>query len=367
MIAKRLARRGKAAIVSALVSLVAIELLSCVAADYLEPGLRDPEYGRKLSLLQAQVSEAPDRPLLLLLGTSRTAYGLRPDAIFDSKLSDPPLIYNFGILGGGPVFELLCFRRLLAANIHPRWVVVEVHPALLKSTPSLMGAHVPPMERCDARDLVALDDYLDDLPAVWGAWLHYRAAACYRFRGELVRRLAPHWLPEPAQPDYSGLDKTAPSGWTPGPWPRPDPAIRQVRANMVKGVYAAGYQDFEISDRPDRALREILETCRREHIGAALLLMPEAEELRDASATLAQAEIRRYLAELGNQYGAAVCDASRWCDDADFSDGQHLLAEAATRLSSRLGSQMLGTWIASSSRRNGVPTVATGRPSGVKR
>ncbi|HVA47599.1 MAG TPA: hypothetical protein VNH11_14615 [Pirellulales bacterium] len=334
------------------------------AADFIEPGLREPEYGRKLALLKTQLRQLPQRPLLLLLGSSRTAYGVRPDRLFDAATAETPLVYNFGILGGGPLYELLYFQRLLAAGIRPRWVVIEVHPALLKTAPELMGAHIPPIERCDARDLWLLRDYLDAPLASGRDWLGYRAAACYRLRGELLRRVMPHWLPAPAVSDTSALDQTTPSGWVPGAWPRPDAAMRQARAKLVRQIYAPGYRDFEVSDRPNRALRQILALCRQEGIVAALLLMPEAEELRDAEVTLAQQRISRYLWELGREYDAQVFDASHWCNDADFADGQHLLADAAERLSVKLGQDALRGWLASSDSRPAAPSTVPGLAAG---
>lgn len=351
MTLKRLSRRAATTLLSALLGFAALQWLVGAAADFIEPGLREPEYGRKLALLQAQVRQNSDRPLLLLLGSSRTAYGIRPDALLEAPSTDTPLVYNFGILGGGPLYELLYFRRLLDAGIRPQWLLVEVHPALLKSTPELLAAHLPPLERCDARDLRRLHGYLDSPLSTWREWLCYRAAACYRFRGELVRRMAPGWLSGPTQPDLSALDKTTPLGWVPGPWPQPEEPLRQARADLVRRFYSPAYNDFAVSDRPDRALREILALCRQEQIAAALLLMPESEELRDDGVTRAQEKIGRYLSQLGREYRVAVFDASHWCENADFADGQHLLASAATRLSARLGERVLGDWLASPSSR----------------
>ena len=365
---KRLAHRGMTTLATALLGFVALELLGNAAADFIDPGLREPEYGRKLSLLKTQIRQSPHRPLLLLLGSSRTAYGLCPEFLFGAESPNSPLVYNFGILGGGPVYELLYFRRLLDAGIRPEWVVVEVHPALLKSAPELMAAHLPPLGRCDLRDLCLLHNYLDNPRSTWCQWLRYRAAACYRFRGELMRRVAPQWLPDPVQPDTAALDKTTPSGWVPGPWPRPEDVVRQARANLVRHFYSPGYQDFAVSERPDRALREVLALCRQEKIDAALLLMPESEELRDSAVTAAQHTIGRYLAELGREHGADLFDASHWCKDAEFADGQHLLADAATRLSATLGKRVLGDWVASRSRQPlDVPAVAGGRRPAIRR
>ena len=345
-------------IVCSLAAYAALQIAVNVTADVVYPALREPEYGRKLALLKRQLNQDPDRPLLLLLGSSRTAYGIRPESLFGVE-ADAPRVYNFGILGGGPVFELMYFERLLAEGVTPRWVVVEVHPAMLKMAPELIAAQIPPIERCDGRDLRLLKDYLID-PAAWQNWLHYRSAACYQFRAELVRRVAPGWLPPPTVPDTNSLDKTTSCGWVPGPWPKPDEALRTLRCNLVRQAYAPAYRQFEVSDHSNRALRQILNRCRDKGIATALLLMPEADELRDAEVVAADEKIAEYLSELGREFNARMIDVSHWCEGADFADGQHLLAAAAERLSQRLGQTVFRDWLEAPNGATPVASVAAG-------
>ncbi|HVX10719.1 MAG TPA: DUF1574 family protein [Pirellulales bacterium] len=373
---RRFKRRGMLSLAWGLVGIALLEALVNFTVDRIEPALREPEYGRKLAFLRDQVRQAPDRPLMLLLGSSRTAYGLRSDTVFADQAADAPLVYNFGILGGGPVYELVYLHRLLDAGIRPRWVVIEVHPGLLNEAPELAAGHIPAIERCDARDLCVLNEYLENPLATWQHWLRYRAAACYELRSEFIRRYAASWAPARTGLDLVNLnlmrlDLTTPLGWVPLSWPRPDEALRKQRAEMCRQAYAPGYRDFEVSARTDRALREMLSICRSEGISAALLLMPEAEETRDGDVIRAQEKLGHYLAGLKNEYGVPVFDASHWCDDTDFGDGQHLLAEAAAGLSSRLGDEALGTWIASSSPgradRFGTAAIAARRQAEAKR
>ncbi|HWB11513.1 MAG TPA: hypothetical protein VG826_19945 [Pirellulales bacterium] len=343
---------------SAVIAFAAANLSIWFVADCLDPGLREPQYGRKLAALKTQLGALAGRPLVLLLGTSRAAYGVRPDALGQAESPDSPLIFNFGILGGGPVYELLHFRRLLEEGIRPQAVIIEIHPALLNLPPEFLLVQTPPVEYCNAHDLELLSGCFGSQPSTWQEWLCCRAEACYRFRCEMMRRLAPRWLPDQT-PNIYAVEKTTPSGWLPGPWPRPQDAVRQANAKVVRQVYAPCYRDFEISARPDRALREILALCRQKNIVAALLLMPEAEELRDEAVVAAQPEVERYVGELAREYGAEVFDASRWCDNSDFFDGQHLLPDGAVRLSERLGRRVLDNWIASHVQpRRSVPLIA---------
>lgn len=336
--------RAASTLACALCGFVLIQALTSAVVDSIVPDLRDSEYSRKIAYLQARRRESPGRPLLIFLGSSRTAYGVAADEALTDR--DAPLAYNFGILAGGPIYEMLYFHRLLAEGIRPQWLVLEIHPGFLHVAANLMLAHRPAIERRDFSDMCAIHGYVDHPWRDWLAWLRYRAAFSFQLRAELMRRIAPHWASAPATPDWTALDKTTPSGWVPAPGPRPDAALRKQRAQWGCEAFGASYRDFEVSDRTNRALRDILETCRRERIEVSLLLMPESAEMRDASATLAQREVRRYLAALSDEYGAPIIDATDWCASEDFADGQHLLPEAGPRLARRLGREVLADWIA---------------------
>jgi len=253
----------------------------------------------------------------------------------------------------------LHFRRVLEAGIRPQAVVIEVHPALLKLPPQFAVLQVPPVEYCNAHDMDLLADYLGDKRPSWREWALCRAEACYRFRCELMRRAAPRWAYD-QRPNIYAVDKTTSLGWVPGPWLQPPDAVREVNSMVVRGVYAPCYEDFAVSDLADRALREILALCREEKIVASLLLMPESEELRDEPVLAAQPALERYVGELAREYGADLFDASCWCEKSDFFDGQHLLSEAAGRLTEQLGRRVLDNWIALHVQpRRGVPLIAT--------
>ena len=100
------------------------------ALDHGPPRLRDPEYGKRLERVHARIAEHPGRPLVLVLGSSRTAMGVRPDVLADEPAG--PLVFNFSLVGSGPVMELMAFRRALADGVRPAAVVVEYWPAFLR-------------------------------------------------------------------------------------------------------------------------------------------------------------------------------------------------------------------------------------------
>ena len=90
--------------------------------QYQQPEFGEPVFGHKLGLLQEQLAAAPGRSLVLLMGTSRTIFGIRPDCLNRCRAPDSevPVVFNFGEVGTGPLYQLLYLHRLLARGILPR-------------------------------------------------------------------------------------------------------------------------------------------------------------------------------------------------------------------------------------------------------
>src|SRR5581483_4827171 len=129
---QRKVRRARASLLMGTLFFVALQLGLATYIDYCRPELRDAEYGQKLARLRSQLAEAPDRPLIVILGSSRSELGFRPAALPALRVdNEPALVFNGALTGSGPVIELLCLRRLLSAGIHPRQVIVEILPPLL--------------------------------------------------------------------------------------------------------------------------------------------------------------------------------------------------------------------------------------------
>src|SRR6516225_10207066 len=107
--------------------------LALVLIEQARPILRDPDYGHRAASLRAQCAASPDRPLLLVIGSSRVSTGIRPEILpgFSTADGRTPVIFNFGVPGAGPTQQLLYLRRLLAEGIRPTWLVVECWPPLL--------------------------------------------------------------------------------------------------------------------------------------------------------------------------------------------------------------------------------------------
>jgi len=330
--------------------------------DRVDPAIRDSEYARKLESLEMLTGAAQDRPLVLVLGTSRTTYGLRPDHVWHTSTGTSPQVFNFGALGAAPVHELVILRRILARGIRPDYLVVEVHPGVLPDVPCFAHAMWPSTQRCDARDIRLISRFAAHPARLWFDWLRLRLATCHIYRGEFVTRLAPLWVPGPPAVDPWGRDSTDGLGWVRGPELPGGDAERQRRAAYTVAAYESAFHDYRVSDVSDRALREILETCEHEGITAALLLMPESSEMRERCQPEVRPRVEAYLATLQRAYGVEVFDGSGWCPDQQFSDAQHLLASGASIFSDRFGHEMR-PWLESSGESS---RLARQRPSSLR-
>jgi hypothetical protein len=87
---------------------------------------------------------------------------------------------------------------------------------------------------------------------------------------------------------------------------------------------------------PVRAMRDLLECCRREQVPVALVLTPESTEFRSWYSPACRAAIHGLLEELRAVYGVEVIDATRWLNDTDFVDGHHLDESGSWQYTTRL-------------------------------
>src|SRR5205823_4062788 len=98
---------------------------------------------------------------------------------------------------------------------------------------------------------------------------------------------------------------------------------------------------FSISDVDQRAIREIVDICRREKIRLAFLRMPEATFFLDWYPASMQVQVDDYLGGLSKDYNVSIIDARRWLPDLSFSDGHHLTPSGATAFTQRLDREFL--------------------------
>ncbi|HUY33502.1 MAG TPA: hypothetical protein VMV69_12195, partial [Pirellulales bacterium] len=277
----RILRRARTTLASALATFVAIQLALYAVLSGSGAALRDAEFGGKLDRLRARLEEAPQTPLLLLLGSSRSANGVSPCRMVSATTPDgqKPLVFNFAMTGHGPVQELILLRRLLRRGIRPDYVLVEIHPCLLYQE---LGGYSEEtwiqVDRLERGDLSTLRRYVAR-PSRW-TWNWWRPwfVPAHSQRLSILNRWTPCWLEAGAR--QSLFDQIDTLGWLSPPFARPTADDRRRWTENARRSYLPAFQRFRVTALADRAIRELLDVCRDEGIVTGLFLMPEGGDFR---------------------------------------------------------------------------------------
>jgi hypothetical protein len=347
------ARRARRLLLWLLAAFALGQVALGLAVDGCWPGVRDPEFEAKLQRLRQCRVEAPGRPLVLVLGSSRTVHGL--DA---RRLSSPEqggaVVFNLGLAGGGPLLHSVCLRRLLDEGIRPDLVFLEIMPAMvLDHPPGLWEEKLLDGARLRGDELAWLWPHYHQPRRLLGGWLLGRLLPCYRHQAELRGCL--------------GLDSTAfnvpaidSHGWLPRPGPA-DPERRRQGWELARGQYQRFCDASGLAGNLVEVLQDVLGLCRREGIGAHLFLMPEGQPFRALYSPAARAALAGLLDRLKRRWGVRVVDARDWVDDDGFWDMHHLLAGGARLFTDRFGREGLRPALAELSGGEHLAGVAAGR------
>jgi hypothetical protein len=295
---------------------------------------------RKWPALRNLVRQDTDRPLLLMLGSSRACWAFRAGCLEGMPDCDgkPLHVYNFGIPATGPISEFFYLQEMLAEGIRPRFLLIEVLPPLMCEAKrgALTEEGMMGFESISAARFLEWYPYLNRPGKRGRLWLEARIAPWYTFRRQ-IQLEARCLLERTPFPTYQPVDA---SGWTilaPVPFPA---EARNEKLDIARGGYSPGLGSFRLGKKPAQALRQTLDLCRREKIPAALVVMPESSEFRSWYSEEAKASIQDFLTELRKTYGVEVIDAQRWLADEDFEDGHHTLLHGADVFTYRLHAEL---------------------------
>jgi len=334
---RRTFAKARSAMLWLLAGFVTIQLVFDMAMERWQPVLRDPEYGYKLNRLRTLLRAQPGRPLILVLGSSRTNLGICPTAMQPSmgSLANAPLVFNFSINGAGPRLQLVTLKRLLADGIRPERIVLEVLPPMLHQDDAYNEEIWLNINRLSLADLRTLVRYSDHPFVLIRHWVRSRLLPCMTHRYWLMMRYAHSWLRfDPERPqDWRNLDRL---GWE--CYHRQNVDAEEYRRGLqaAHDEYAHSLNQFRITPAPDRVYHGLLNLCRQERIPVLLLLMPEASQFRAWYGPEATRGIDAYIAGLSREYHIPAVDARTWMPDALFFDGHHLLPVGAVDFSARL-------------------------------
>ncbi|HEY7157568.1 MAG TPA: hypothetical protein VH575_26670 [Gemmataceae bacterium] len=342
--------RAKAALLWGVLVFLAVQGVLAYIASRAHPEIRDPEYGYRLVRLRAQAKAAPDHPLLLILGSSRTLSGICPPSLpaWPSDSGAEPRVFNFSLFGAGPVRELMVLRRLLAAGHRPEWLLVEVWPPYWPQQGYWLDELHIMQHDLRPEDLSVVARYFIDRSKAVGKLAAETLTPIVSLRSNFLAR----WTACLLSPDQRWrVDRFAywqdgeSTGWHPWLQRGSDEDFR-LRATKTKLETKPCLDHFSISETADQAMRELLDECRRQKIKAALILMPEHSELRSWYTPAVQEKVDGYLTRLKNEYQIPVFDTREWVADEEFHDLTHMAPPAAPPFTQRLGREALWPWLA---------------------
>jgi hypothetical protein len=334
MASRWLAQRPGACFGWGLLGFALFQIGLAVAVEHRLPGVRDPEYADKLERLRKCTVDAPGRPLVLMLGSSRTIVGFEAGRLSGSSTVPGPVVFNFGLTGGCSFLELICFQRLLAAGIRPDLLLIEVLPAALNQLDDR------PLEevwlsgtRLRTAELSLLDPYHSDPTRLLRHWCESRCLPCAWRGRELQQALR---LDIHRKGSDGRTDQIDSHGWRCGFPNGMTPEERRRETECTRWQYEGVFGDFHLAEGAAGALCELLERCSRAHIPTILVLMPEGTEFRSWYTPAMRAGIDAYLERLSRTHQVPLIDARTWIADDDFQDAHHLIAEGARVFTDRL-------------------------------
>lgn len=338
---QRLAAQTRACLLWGLGCFAAAHIGMLIATQSFWPHLRDPEFGYKLSALGRQIAEAPDQPLLVLLGSSRTGQGVRPGVLPELKTADGriPIVFNFSQVGSGPLAELVTLHRLLDAGIRPDWLAVEILPALLGRKVDAFGDVGTGISRLSWKDVRLLDHYIPDPSTMRHRWYKDQAYPWYAQRFSVMNHYASNCVPWRLRLDHwKQLDRW---GWSDIGVDSQPLVLNPTALEVTRMTYYSDLHHLQIESMQDHALRDMIALCQRHNIPLLFYLMPEGTIFRSWYVPAVNERINTYLTGLSRETGAAIVDLRLWMEDKYFGDSHHLYRKGATQFTSRFGPEVL--------------------------
>lgn len=339
---QRWAAHARACFLWGLAFIVVAHVGMLIATQSIWPHLRDPEFGYMLSALLRQRAKEPDRPLLVLLGSSRTGRGVRPGVMPELRAVDgrSPLVFNFSHIASGSLAELVTLHRLLDAGIHPDWLAVEILPALLGRKTDVFGSTMLGISRLSWSDMWLLRRYVCDAHTMKYSWYGDQLAPWHAHRWSLMNQYASNFLPPYMRLDHwKQLDRWG--WWEMGGDDMPLGAVASALYAQRLSYYD-DLQHLQISAMQDHALRDLITLCRQECIPLMFYIMPEGDIFRGWYAPSVRTRINDYLTHLSRESGVPIADLRTWIEEKYFGDSHHLYPKGATLLSQRFGPEVLG-------------------------
>lgn len=329
---------ARAALLWFAVGVLMTHAAALAALDAEWPNLRDPEYGWRARRLRARAAEHPARPVVLVVGSSRTCMGVKPAAWEAVRPGAPtdPLLFNFGTVGAGPIQQLVTVRRLFADGFRPDAVLLEYWTPLLRqdgvfAEQNRVGA------RLRLADVPVVRDYFPAPDRALRAMRETRLNPIFANRDRWAALAFPGHLSANRHTDlaWRDLDRW---GWLPGFDVKPrDAGPRAFFLEHHREEYRRLFDGHTIHPDSERAFHEAVALARAHGARVGFLFLPESSEFRDWYPPEVDRHGREHFAALASELNVPAIDAREWMSDDLLADGHHLSRVGAGAFTERLG------------------------------
>lgn len=338
-------RAARRAVLWGIAAVAVANLGFALALETVLPQLRDPETGYRHVRVRELQRRHPDRPLVLVLGTSRTQNAIDPAAMGFPDAPGSPLVFNFGQAGAHPPHMRANLRRLREDGVRPAAVLVELFPGALGAPGPFDHVFAESPGRLSAGDVRQLEEYVAAPAALRRGWVSSRLNPWSAHRQVVLSHLDPSWQPWQQRPAPVWRETTK-FGARPYRFLDISEETRRAGLERARALYAASLRAARVDETADRALRDLIADCRAAGVPAACFFTPESPTFRSWYATHWRAALAAYARALSGELNCPVFDAPADYAEEDFADGHHMLRPAAARFSRWLADTHLKPWFA---------------------
>jgi len=321
-------------------------LVQCVLAvgvDQFWPAVRDPEYADVYQSVRARLADAPQRPVVLALGSSRTQMALRTERLNQPEDEGAPLVLNCGIPMCGPMVQWIVLRRLLSAGVRPSLVFLEITPCFMFATD---GANTEERRddiggRLSAAEIAGVCRHHARPHRVWRPWTEARLLPAFRHQAELHAALGLDLPAGGSVPDEHARDRF---GWVAPPISQPaEQVARQTRTFL--SAQEDGMKEAVTSPSSLAVLREAVNLCRAQGIPVVFIVTAESSVLRSIATDSTDCRLNP-VHGLARELAVPMIDARTWVDDDGFCDGHHVIMKGAEQYTERFAREALAPQLA---------------------
>jgi len=274
--------------------------------------------------------------------------GVRPtawEAARPGEASRPdPLIFNMGLIGSGPIMELMTLRRLYADRHKPDIVLLEFWPPFLYHEGAWTETNRIAADRLVECDRQIVREYFPDVERVERDMDWRRRNPIFANRERLLVQIQPRWLLPEKRTDWLWDDMDT-WGWKPGT--DLQVGINDVRAEAharCAEIYKPMFQTHRISPVAKQAFRESVALARQHGATVGFVYLPESTEFRRLYPADLERRLRGYRERLCRDLGVPIIDCRDWVDDGFIVDGFHLSRLGAAEFTRKLGPAVAATF-----------------------